>query len=108
MVRKGGLEPPRYCYRQPLKLVDLLRGSGLTRILRTVGTQECAAAHASDDSIRTNSHTRFEGEISIRLRSRLQGTPRLRRTRRVWCLRLSKSLQAVRDTYNPEHFSRSR
>ena len=24
VVRKGGLEPPRYCYRQPLKLVDLL------------------------------------------------------------------------------------
>jgi len=24
LVRKGGLEPPRYCYRQPLKLVDLL------------------------------------------------------------------------------------
>ena len=23
MVRKGGLEPPRYCYRQPLKLVRL-------------------------------------------------------------------------------------
>jgi hypothetical protein len=22
-VRKGGLEPPRYCYRQPLKLVDI-------------------------------------------------------------------------------------
>jgi hypothetical protein len=22
-VRKGGLEPPRYCYRQPLKLVRL-------------------------------------------------------------------------------------
>jgi hypothetical protein len=20
LVRKGGLEPPRYCYRQPLKL----------------------------------------------------------------------------------------
>ena len=25
MVRKGGLEPPRYCYRQPLKLVKVLR-----------------------------------------------------------------------------------
>ena len=24
LVRKGGLEPPRYCYRQPLKLGDLL------------------------------------------------------------------------------------
>jgi hypothetical protein len=23
VVRKGGLEPPRYCYRQPLKLVRL-------------------------------------------------------------------------------------
>ena len=22
-MRKGGLEPPRYCYRQPLKLVRL-------------------------------------------------------------------------------------
>src|SRR5215216_4169536 len=34
MVRKGGLEPPRYCYRQPLKLVDLLWSCELTRILR--------------------------------------------------------------------------
>jgi hypothetical protein len=23
LVRKGGFEPPRYCYRQPLKLVRL-------------------------------------------------------------------------------------
>ena len=23
VMRKGGLEPPRYCYRQPLKLDDL-------------------------------------------------------------------------------------
>ena len=23
VVRKGGLEPPRYCYRQPLKLVEI-------------------------------------------------------------------------------------
>ncbi len=23
VVRKGGFEPPRYCYRQPLKLVRL-------------------------------------------------------------------------------------
>jgi len=57
MVRKGGLEPPRYCYRQPLKLANLLRGGGLTRILRTDGRQERAAAHARDDFIRTNSHT---------------------------------------------------
>jgi hypothetical protein len=57
MVRKGGLEPPRYCYRQPLKLANLLRSSGLTRILRTDGRQERAAAHARDDFIRTNSHT---------------------------------------------------
>src|SRR6185436_18327720 len=52
-----GLEPPRYCYRQPLKLVDLRCGSGLTRILRTDGRQERAAAHVRDDSIRTDSHT---------------------------------------------------
>ena len=57
MVRKGGLPPPRYCYRQPLKLDDLLRENGLTRILRTEGTRERAAAHARDDFIRTNSHT---------------------------------------------------
>jgi hypothetical protein len=24
-VRKGGLEPPRYCYRQPLKTIRLRR-----------------------------------------------------------------------------------
>jgi len=31
---EGGLEPPRYCYRQPLKPVDLLCRCKLTRILR--------------------------------------------------------------------------
>ena len=56
-VRKGGLEPPRYCYRQPLKLGNLLGGGGLSRILRTDGRQERAAARARDDFIRTNSHT---------------------------------------------------
>jgi len=61
MVRKGGLEPPRYCYRQPLKLVDLLCGSGLTRILRTDGEQERAAAHARADFFRTNSHMVLTG-----------------------------------------------
>ena len=24
VVRKGGLEPPRYCYRQPLKLMKVV------------------------------------------------------------------------------------
>jgi len=57
VVRKGGLEPPRYCYRQPLKLVDLLCSRELTRILRTDVAQERAGAHVSDDFIRTNSHT---------------------------------------------------
>jgi hypothetical protein len=65
LVRKGGLEPARYCYRQPLKLDDLVRAGGLTRILRTDGRRECAAAHARDDSIRTNSHTNGPGEASI-------------------------------------------
>src|SRR5688572_21224508 len=32
---KGGLEPPRYCYRQPLKLADLQRRCELMRILQT-------------------------------------------------------------------------
>jgi len=57
MVRKGGLEPPRYRYRQPLKLADLLCCPELTRILRTEVGLERAEANASDDSIRTNSHT---------------------------------------------------
>jgi len=35
MVRKKGLEPSRYCYRQPLKLANSLRCSGLTQIRRT-------------------------------------------------------------------------
>jgi len=62
VVRKGGLEPPRYCYRQ-LKLANLLRGSGLTRILRTDDEQERAATHAGNDSIRTNSHTDSDGAL---------------------------------------------
>jgi len=33
-MRKVGLEPPRYCYRQPLKLADLISGCELMRILR--------------------------------------------------------------------------
>ena len=57
MVRKKGLEPSRYCYRQPLKLVDLLCYRELTRILWTAVGQERAEANARDDSIRTNSHT---------------------------------------------------
>ena len=57
MVRKGGLEPPRYCYRQPLKLGDLLCCNELTRIQRTDLVQMCAGANASDDFIRTHSHT---------------------------------------------------
>ncbi len=53
MVRKGGLEPPRYCYRQPLKLGDLLCSRGLTRLLRADVGQERAAANACDEQIRT-------------------------------------------------------
>jgi hypothetical protein len=36
VVRKGGLEPPRYCYRQPLKLAQVPPCCELIRILRTV------------------------------------------------------------------------
>ena len=32
LVRKKGLEPSRYCYRQPLKLATSMGCSGLTRI----------------------------------------------------------------------------
>jgi hypothetical protein len=60
LVRKGGLEPPRYCYRQPLKLANLVCCSGLMRILRTDPEQQRTAVHASDDSIRTHSHTARE------------------------------------------------
>ena len=35
LVRKKGLEPSRYCWRQPLKLVDLLCRCELPRILLT-------------------------------------------------------------------------
>ena len=56
-MRKGGLEPPRYCYRQPLKLVETLCRRELTRVLRTNVEHERARANACDDFIRTNSHT---------------------------------------------------
>jgi len=52
-----GLEPPRYRYRQPLKLVELLCRPELTRIHLTEVAQERARANASDDLIRPNSHT---------------------------------------------------
>jgi len=57
LVRKGGLEPPRSCDRQPLKLGNLLRCREPIRILQTDVGQERADAHARADSIRTNSHT---------------------------------------------------
>src|SRR5262245_45732449 len=66
MVRKGGLEPPRYCYRQPFKLDNLPRASGLTRILQTHGRQERAATRARDDFIRTGSHTAFPDPVFSR------------------------------------------
>jgi hypothetical protein len=56
-MRKGGLEPLRSCDRQPLKLVELLCAPELTRIHLTDVAQERAGANASDDFIRTNSHT---------------------------------------------------
>ncbi len=56
-MRKGRLEPPRYCYRQPLKLVEITCSRELTHILRTDVGQERAEANASDAFIRTNSHT---------------------------------------------------
>ena len=31
LVRKGGLEPPRYCYRQPLELEDVVTVDGRPR-----------------------------------------------------------------------------
>ena len=57
LVRKGGLEPPRYCYRQPLKLAEILCLSELIRICRTDVGRKRAEEHASDDFIRTDSHT---------------------------------------------------
>jgi len=59
LVRKGGLEPPRYCYRQPLKLVDLLCRCELPRILLTDSELKWTPANARDDFIRTNSHTHW-------------------------------------------------
>jgi len=53
---EGGTRTPTVLLRQPLKLANLLRGSGLTRILRTDGEQEPATAHARADFFRTNSH----------------------------------------------------
>ena len=55
-MRKGGLEPPRYCYRQPLKLDDLVCRCKLLRIPRTDAESERTAAYASDGFIRTHSH----------------------------------------------------
>jgi hypothetical protein len=44
----------------------MLYSCDLMRILRTDLGHERAAVHASDDFIRTNSHTRFEREISTK------------------------------------------
>ena len=57
LVRKKGLEPSLYCYRQPLTLVDLLCSRTSTRMLRTDPELEWTPVHASDDFIRTRSHT---------------------------------------------------
>jgi len=57
MVRKKGLEPSRYCYRQPLTLVDLLRRCERLRILLTDPELKRTLANARNDSIRTHSHT---------------------------------------------------
>ena len=58
MVRKGGLEPPRPCGRQPLKLVEIVCVPELTRIHWTDVGHERARANAFDDFIRTHSHVR--------------------------------------------------
>ena len=60
LVRKGGLEPPRYCYRQPLKLAGLLCRRELMRILLTGPALMRADVEARDDFIRTNSHTALD------------------------------------------------
>ena len=59
LVRKKGLEPSRYCYRQPLKLVDLLCRCELPRILLTDPDLKWTPANARDDFIGTNSHARW-------------------------------------------------
>jgi len=56
-MRKGGLDPPRYCYRQPPKQGEILCRREPTYILLMDAEQDRVKADASDDSIRTNSHT---------------------------------------------------
>jgi hypothetical protein len=65
VVRKGGLEPPRSCDRQPVKLANLLCWYELTRIHRTDVVQERAIAHARADFVRTNSHTRDRESLTV-------------------------------------------
>jgi hypothetical protein len=79
-MRKGGLEPPRYCYRQPLELVELLWAPELTRIHLTDVAQERAGANASDDCIRTNSHTLLVRKKE-RAKTRTAGSMRAERRR---------------------------
>jgi hypothetical protein len=99
LVRKGGLEPPRSCERQPLKLVDLLCGPVLTRIRETDVWQRRAAALARDDRIRTDSHTAVRPRIWLRLelglvRSGVMGGERARSIGLRWTLSCAEGAPA--------------
>ena len=50
----GGLEPPRSCERQPLKLIEIACWHELTRSCRRILHGSVRKRKASDDFIRTN------------------------------------------------------
>jgi hypothetical protein len=54
-VRKGGLEPPRYCYRQPLKL---FRGVGVGPHMRIL-LPPCEQTETDADALTAPIRTRF-------------------------------------------------
>ena len=56
-MRKGGLEPPRYCYRQPLKLSATRIGTDPDVIPRAQPDLGKPAERASDGTIGTKWHT---------------------------------------------------
>jgi hypothetical protein len=57
VVRKGGLEPPRYCYRQPLKLAEVHTTPDQHSTHHPDPVHVGSRERVSFDSIRTYSHT---------------------------------------------------
>jgi hypothetical protein len=66
MVRKGRLELPRYCYRQPLKQSTIRIIQDQTNVYRTDLDQTGSERRASYDFFRTYSHTAFGTALPVR------------------------------------------